>query len=340
MRLLVVLFAVLTASCTDPIPSSPPDGDIPPPDVPAVDPIVITSGDGITVISVTPVSDRTIDIQLSTPNIAEAATTHGNGIRVTLPPDYATSGKRYPVIFDLHGAGGGSFLTAWDATVLESIVSGDAADVIVVVPDGGKNGWYTDWLDQTIAQNWETYHLTQLVPFIDRNLRTLGTREGRGIMGISMGGFGATRYATDRPDLFGAMASRSGAIDLEHATIQTAVIAPSILFGLPVFGAYGPYFGPYWPTVNPVRRASRLGTVATFIYIGAGTDIAEVIVREATLSMHRALDAAAVPHVFEDYGVPGETPYGVCNGGHTYMCSVYAFAVGLPRVLGVLADPQ
>ena len=47
--------------------------------------------------------------------------------------------------------------------------------MITVVPDGGLKGWYADWaMQHTVmgAANWESFHLTQVVPFIDANLRT------------------------------------------------------------------------------------------------------------------------------------------------------------------------
>jgi S-formylglutathione hydrolase FrmB len=321
-----------------------PDGGIDQPDAAVIspDPPTFSSGDGITVTAVNQVSERTLDVLVSTTTVAEAATSHGNGVRITFPPGYATSGKRYPVLYDLHGAGGGSYADSWAGGTLERIASGANADVIIVMPDGGKNGWYTDWIDQAVAQKWETYHLTQLVPFIDRNLRTLGTREGRGIVGLSMGGFGAMRYAVDRPDLFSVVTSLSGAIDLDQVTVQSAVILPSILFGLPTFGAFGSYgfASPSWGTVNPVRRANRLATVTTFLYIGAGTDPAELIVLAATESMHRALDVAGVAHTYRNYGVPGANAYGFCGGGHTFECSLFALGEALPKMLAVLADPD
>lgn len=331
-------FAVVLAACSDPSPAqdSAPDAAPALPDADTT--FAITSGDGITVLSVTPVTERTFDIMVETALVADAATSHGNGIRVTLPADYLTSGKRYPVIYNLHGAGGGSYRDQFSGGLIENI----AGDVIVVMPDGGKNGWYTDWLDHALEQNWKSYHLTQLVPFIDHNLRTLGTRTGRGIVGLSMGGFGASRYATDRPDLFGALATFSGAIDLEQPGIQAAVFAPALLFGLPPFGAFGEpsVFNPAWAGANPVRRAERLATVKTFIYIGAGTDIAEVIVRLATESMHRALEAKGIAHTYIDYGVPGAYAYGTCNGGHTFACYGYAVTDAMPRVVAALDPAQ
>ncbi|WP_425506606.1 alpha/beta hydrolase-fold protein [Streptomyces rectiverticillatus] len=62
------------------------------------------------------------------------------------------------------------------------------------LPDGGRRGWYANWLDQKTAagaQNWENFHINQVIPFIDANLRTVAARQGRAVGGLSMGGFGA-----------------------------------------------------------------------------------------------------------------------------------------------------
>lgn len=288
---------------------------------PPVDPNAlptITSGDGITVESVARVSARTFDIVLSTPHISNAATLEGNGVRITLPPDYATSGKRYPVVYDLHGAGGQSYKAHWWNGELEGMASGANADVIIVMPDGGKNGWYTDWVDGSIPQNWETYHLTQLVPFIDRNLRTIADRSARGIIGTSMGGFGASRYAVDRPDLFAALGTVSGATNSENIGIQTIVIAASTLFQLPMYGAYGPP-GPLsakWAEANPVRRAGRLANVATFMTVGnAGEDplattgiIGAAVIAQVNAAINQIPDPLGLRGVFNDIAATLRVP--------------------------------
>ena len=68
--------------------------------------------------------------------------------------------------------------------------------------DGGS--WFTNWVDhrRRSARKWETFHVDQLIPWVDANLRTIATRRGRAIAGLSQGGFGAMSYAARHPDLF------------------------------------------------------------------------------------------------------------------------------------------
>jgi S-formylglutathione hydrolase FrmB len=102
-----------------------------------------------------------------------------------------------------HGTSGG----AADWTTM-----GDAAgttagrDLIVVMPDAGVNsdggGWFTDWVNggRFGPPRWETYHVFHLIPWIDANLRTVASRAGRAISGLSQGGYGAMAYAARHPD--------------------------------------------------------------------------------------------------------------------------------------------
>jgi S-formylglutathione hydrolase FrmB len=83
-------------------------------------------------------------------------------------------------------------------------------------------GWYSDWKGETdghFAPQWETYHITQLVPFIDANFNTIKNRSGRAIAGASMGGFGALKYAGRFPGVFSAVGSFSGGTDLSAGVI-------------------------------------------------------------------------------------------------------------------------
>jgi S-formylglutathione hydrolase FrmB len=299
----------------------------------------ITSGEDITVDHVTTVSPRTFDVFLSTPAISpKALMAHGNAVRVTVPPDYATSGKHYPVLYFLHGASC-NYTTASEIIGIEDRAILD--DVIVVMPEAGKYGFYTDWLDESIAQKWETYHLTQLVPFIDRNLRTIGAKEGRGIIGFSMGGLGAMRYAVDHPELFAAATTLSGIVDLNHGAVQTGVVAMLAMANLNVAGPFGALgVSPVWGQKNPASHVTQLATVNTAIYVGKGTDIAEATTASASAVLHHNLEDNNIAHYYENYGVPGETPDGTCDGGHNNDCAKYSTTKALPRLRAALANPQ
>ena len=138
-----------------------------------------------------------------------------------LPDGYDGDGAavRFPVLFLLHGLGGGE--RDWleggrlAATLDRLVAAGEAPPMVVVMPGLG-DGWYVDNPDPAGLGAIETAFLDDLVPFVDRTWRTTGRREGRAVAGLSMGGWGAVRFGMLRPELFVAVASLSGALVTEE----------------------------------------------------------------------------------------------------------------------------
>src|SRR4051794_12157651 len=123
-------------------------------------------------------------------------------VNVLLPSDYASSpARRYPALYLLHALNYNE--NTWlDLSDVEKFTASYTADkaAIVVMPDGGPQGWYSDWPGG--EELWETYHLQRVIPAIDARFRTLADRAHRAVAGFSMGGYGALLYAARHPDLF------------------------------------------------------------------------------------------------------------------------------------------
>ena len=303
----------------------------------------IASGNGITAGASRWITSRTLEVDISTAKVAAGAVNGPHRVRITLPNDYfQTTTTRYPVLYLLHGGAGGN-AAQWTTGggAVEPITAGK--QIITVMPDGGKVGWYTNWVDQSRgAQAWRDFHVEQLVPWIDANLRTIASKSGRAIAGLSMGGFGAVRYAQDRPDLFAYAGSFSGAVDLSDPGTKSVIgqqagqngYSPSAPFGNPF-----PPFDSTWQALNPVNRAARLQGVAVGLWVGSGINDADAIEKtmaNSAAKLHSALDAAGVAHFYWNYGRPGPTsPYG-CDGGHNFTCWNFALNDALPRMLSVL----
>ncbi|HYN86255.1 MAG TPA: alpha/beta hydrolase family protein [Pyrinomonadaceae bacterium] len=129
---------------------------------------------------------------------------------VLLPAGYAASEEKlYPVLFLLHGLYGRHDDWLRRSRLVEHAA---AHDFIVVTPEGG-NGWYTDGADGP-AEKYESYIVRELVPEIDRRFRTIRAREGRGVAGLSMGGYGALKFGVKYPELFAFAGSTSGAVSV------------------------------------------------------------------------------------------------------------------------------
>ncbi len=128
---------------------------------------------------------------------------------IALPANYESSGKRYPVLYLLHGYT--SDYTAWPR--LGAAKAAEPYDLIVVSADAG-NSWYVNWAKSEDGQknNWEDAIVKDLVGHVDSTYRTIASREGRAINGLSMGGYGALTIGLRHPDMFCSIGSHSGAI--------------------------------------------------------------------------------------------------------------------------------
>lgn len=140
----------------------------------------------------------------------------GLGYNVLLPTGYADPpNRRYPVLYLLHALqyNENTWLNLSDVEKFTAGFHGDDA-AIVVMPDGGPSGWYTDWPDGT--EQWETYHIRHLIPAVDQRFRTIADGAHRAVAGFSMGAGGALAYAGRHPHLFAAVGGFSA---VAHTTV-------------------------------------------------------------------------------------------------------------------------
>lgn len=133
---------------------------------------------------------------------------------VYLPPSYATAPRRrYPVVFVLHGVGdsnadwiNGQFQGLNIATALDSLIAAGAVrEMIVVLPDARNAHDGSFYTNSPVTGNWEDFITRDVLRHIDKTYRTLRHASGRAIVGHSMGGYGALRFAMKHPKLFGAV---------------------------------------------------------------------------------------------------------------------------------------
>ena len=180
---------------------------------------------GIEVLGVTQLDERQYDVSVLTPALGRPV-----HVRILVPAGYAaadpTTAPPLPVLYLFHGTSGraSDWVEAGDAVQATADLP-----LIVVMPDAGFDGngggWFTDWVDQTThlgPSRWETFHVGQLIPWIDANLRTIASREGRAVAGLSQGGFGSMTYAARHPDTFVSVASFSGAPDIDWNPVIAA----------------------------------------------------------------------------------------------------------------------
>jgi putative tributyrin esterase len=144
---------------------------------------------------------------------------------VVLPDKYATGKDRFPVIYLLHGFNGD--YTTWPGEAPLDTYA-DRYRIILVCPDAGVDSWY---LDSQVKKDsrFETYIAIEVVDFIDSHYRTRTGRQGRVLIGRSMGGHGALTLLTRHPDRFCGAGSIQGIMELSQFPDQwnmTRVLGP------------------------------------------------------------------------------------------------------------------
>lgn len=280
-------------------------------------------GDGLRVLSAKRLDPRLFALSVSTKALPAPA-----NVRVLLPTGYANHPRRrYPVLYLLHGTSGGA--ADWTTTGgAEQTTAGKP--LIVVMPDIALNddggGWCTNWWNagKRGVPEWETFHIDQLIPWIDRNLRTIRSRAGRAIAGLSQGGFCSMSYAARHPDLFGTALSFSGAPDIAYDAEAQSLVTPIInvtetaLDGVPANSMFGPRTSEEinWAAHDPTTLAENLADTRLLMFTGNGMvgpldtgpnplgSAIEAGVEQLTKLFHARLQALGIASYFDDYG-PG-----------------------------------
>jgi enterochelin esterase-like enzyme len=215
---------------------------------------------------------------------------------VYLPAGYATSRRRYPVIYALHGLPSDAAgyrnvpIAAWGA-----IAEAAGRPAIFVAPQGARAGDSDpEWHDWGQGRDWETAVAVELVGRIDRDYRTIPGRRGRALIGTSAGGYGAALIGLHHLDAFSVIQSWSGYF---HATNPAGTGPMDLGSPLANLVASAHAFVPLLPRWFLIWEPTYLG-----FYIGDQDDRFLAENRE----LDRELRAAHVTHHFAVY-----------SGGHT-----------------------
>ena len=168
---------------------------------------------------------------------------------VFLPPSYRRDvRRRYPVVYALHGYSIGAEQWTHEIHVpqtLEGAFAQGAKEMIVVLPDAKTVHNGSMYSSSVTTGDFETFIPHDVVAYVDAHYRTIARRRSRGLVGHSMGGYGAIRIGLKHADVFGSLyvmspcclsARTAGPATTELETAVAGLKAPADSAGLP-FGA-------------------------------------------------------------------------------------------------------
>src|SRR5262249_14715817 len=187
--------------------------------------------------------------------------------------DAKDQSARYPVLYFLHGLGDNeqTLFNTGGWTLIEDLrQQHKIGDFLVVAPEG-RSTFYINSADE--KERYSDFFLREFMPAIEKKYRVLPGRASRAISGISMGGYGALRFAFADPEFFSSVSAQSAALIVEspkqiNAAAKSGspmVRALSLVFGNPINVAH-------WQDNDPfvLAKKNRAALVKTAIYFNCG----------------------------------------------------------------------
>ena len=218
--------------------------------------------------------------------------------------------RRFPVVYWLHGSGGGlPGIPQIARHVDAAIESGAAPPLLVVFVNGLVEGMYVDWHDGSTPV--ETVIVEDLVPHVDATHRTIAARTGRMLDGFSMGGYGAARLGFKFPEMFAAV-SIMGAGPLQADLLHSAPRAGRRRAGEVLRRVYGgdrAYFLDVSPRTLAARNAEAIAADSRVRLVIGAAD--ETLANNR--DFHEHLEALGIPHAWTVLPGVGHDPAGVLD---------------------------
>src|SRR3954451_2332548 len=237
--------------------------------------------------------------------------------------------KRYPVLYFLHGLGDNerTLFNSGGWTMIDELRSRhELGDFLIVAPEG-RRSFYINSADGRFP--YSDFFLREFMPFIEGKYRVQATRTGRAISGISMGGYGALRFAFAHPELFSAVSAQSAAL-MSESPKQLDRAAGS---GAPIFGVLSTVFGwpinvPHWKANSPfiLAKENAAGVRRLSIYFNCGRNDNYGFERGAT-ALDTELTQEHVKHKYHLY--PGDHSIGYFLSHFAEVVEFHSRAFGL-----------
>jgi S-formylglutathione hydrolase FrmB len=289
---------------------------------------------GAEVVAITPIADRQIDLSVRSQALG------GRTVKVRLlTPDGwnpADRSQHWPTFWLLHGCCGDytSWTGATDVAKIDSL-----RKVLVVMPEAGWNGWYSNWLNYGAGGDpaWETFHTVELRHLLEQNW---GASTNRVVAGLSMGGQGALLYAARHPGMFRAVAAYSGSA---HPLLNDESVKRIMGFfagqGNDPFRVWGDPVAQrdVWEAHDPYYLAQQLKSLPVYLSSGDGstgpldppgrTDALEADFNRQNIALAAELNRVGAKHLTTHFYGPGT---------HAWAYWQRELHASLPMLLGAL----
>lgn len=214
-----------------------------------------------------------------------------------LPPSYdAQPARKFPVLYFLHGLGGDqTFLVStggWNL-IEDAQEQKEISEFLVITPQADSSFYINS---KSGRVRYEDFFIHDFIPQMEKHFRLLDTRDGRAIGGVSMGGYGALRFAFKYPQMFVAVIAHMPALlqQLPHGSSEaglTPYLGPA--FGKPLDEAY-------WKANTPFVFAQTANLHGLKIYFDCG-DQDDFGFDAGTKDLDKLLTARHVPHTEHIY---------------------------------------
>jgi len=228
---------------------------------------------------------------------------------VLLPDGYdspAQKTTKYPVLYFLHGLGENeqTLFKSGGWNLVQDLRQQHKIGKFFIVTPQAKASFYVNSANGKVR--YSDFFLQEFLPFIENGYRIQPGRHSRAISGISMGGYGAFRFAFANPERFSAVSAESAAL----ITASPEELNATMRSGTPLGTILGAVFGDpinvaHWNANNPfsLARRNRLSISKTAIYFNCGRED-QYDFEDGAQALHRQLDSQRINNEFHLY--PGD----------------------------------
>jgi S-formylglutathione hydrolase FrmB len=227
--------------------------------------------------------------------------------------------QRYPVLYYLHGLGDNeqSLFKSGGWNLVEDLRQHHKIGDFLIVSPEAKGSFYINSADGKVR--YSDFFLHEFIPFIESKYRVRRERGSRAISGLSMGGYGALRFAFANPDLFSAVSVQSAALITETPQELNEVMNSGTPLSEPVASVFGnPINAKHWKENDPflLAKENKLGIAKLAIYFNCGQDD-EFGFEEGARALDKQLKAEKIKHEFHLYPGNHGSSYFLAHLGET-----------------------